>query len=79
MHMKLDAYLSKNNISQADFADSIGVTQGMVYQWINKDRPVTPIKCVEIENKTNGQVSRKDLRPDDWKRIWPELVHKKAA
>lgn len=77
--MKLDTYLTKFEISQSDFANSIGVTQGMVYQWINKDRPVTPIKCVEIEKQTKGHVTRKDLRPDDWKKIWPELAMKKAA
>lgn len=30
--------------------------------------------CVAIEQATDGAVTRKDLRPDDWHRIWPELV-----
>ena len=29
--------------------------------------------------ESNGQVTRKDLRPDDWESIWPELADKKAA
>jgi DNA-binding transcriptional regulator YdaS (Cro superfamily) len=29
---------------------------------------------VAIEQVTNGAVTRKDLRPDDWHLIWPELV-----
>lgn len=35
--------------------------------------------CVAIERATNGQVTRKDLRPDDWRLIWPELVDQEAS
>jgi len=31
-------------------------------------------ECVAIERATGGVVTRKDLRPDDWWKIWPELV-----
>lgn len=31
-------------------------------------------QCVRIERITEGLVSRRDLRPDDWRDIWPELV-----
>lgn len=41
-------------------AESLGQTLG-------------PEKCVLIERFSNGKVSRKDLRPHDWMRIWPEL------
>ena len=30
--------------------------------------------AVALEKATGGQVSRRDLRPDDWHLIWPELV-----
>lgn len=29
--------------------------------------------CVSIEQESKGAVTRKDLRPDDWGDIWPEL------
>lgn len=32
------------------------------------------VVCVSIERETRGQVTRRDLRPDDWRDIWPELV-----
>ena len=32
-----------------------------------------PEHCAVIEARTG--VSRRDLRPDDWHRIWPELVN----
>jgi DNA-binding transcriptional regulator YdaS (Cro superfamily) len=29
--------------------------------------------AARTESATEGKVTRKDLRPDDWKQIWPEL------
>lgn len=37
-----------------------------------KERGVPIERCVAIERLTN--VSRRDLRPDDWEDIWPELA-----
>jgi DNA-binding transcriptional regulator YdaS (Cro superfamily) len=71
--MNLTKYLEIKQISQSDFAKSIDVSPGMLSQWLSGHRPIAPAKCVSIEQTTNGQVSRKDLRPDDWKSIWPEL------
>lgn len=77
--MNIQDYLKAFEITQTKFADDIGVSVSMVGQWISNHRPVTPEKCVAIEKLTNGKVSRKDLRPDDWQLIWPELSTKKAA
>jgi DNA-binding transcriptional regulator YdaS (Cro superfamily) len=35
--------------------------------------PISPERCVDIERETDREVTRQDLRPDDWARIWPEL------
>ena len=35
--------------------------------------------CVDIERATGGAVMRWDLRPDDWRRIWPELADRADA
>lgn len=37
-------------------------------------REPSPELCVSIERATDGAVTRRDLRPDDWDRIWPELI-----
>lgn len=37
-------------------------------------RKPSPELCVDIERATDGAVTRRDLRPSDWWRIWPELV-----
>lgn len=70
--MNLSEYLENN--PRAELASAIGVSLGMISQWVNKTRPVSTERCVSIEKATNGQVTRKDLRPDDWAVIWPELL-----
>lgn len=39
-----------------------------------KNGKVPPERCPAIESATGGAVTRRDLRPDDWWLIWPELV-----
>lgn len=34
--------------------------------------------CVRIERESFGAVTRRDLRPDDWHEIWPELAEQEA-
>jgi DNA-binding transcriptional regulator YdaS (Cro superfamily) len=52
----------------------IGVSPSYVSQLIAGDRPIPVERCPEIERATSGAVTRRDLRPDDWHLIWPELV-----
>lgn len=65
--------------SKSALANLIGVAPSFVNQWINGDRPVPIPTCVVIEQATNGAVTRKELRPDDWKAIWPELANPRKA
>lgn len=52
----------------------LDVTVQAVCFWRDGKRSL-PIKhCAAIEQATNGKVTRKDLRPDDWAQIWPELI-----
>lgn len=70
--MKLNTYFKTN--MQISFAAALNVTPGMVSHWVSGRRPVNPAQCVLIEQVTEGSVTRKDLRPDDWHLIWPELI-----
>lgn len=73
--MDLDAYLSlPNSCSAIDLARRIGVPPSLLSQWRLKVRPVPIWRCVPIERLTDGAVTRRDLRPDDWYLIWPELA-----
>ncbi len=58
---------------------ALGVTKGAVSQWKGAERRVPIIHCAVIEKLTGGVVSRRELRPDDWQQIWPELTQSEAA
>lgn len=60
-------------------AHLIGVSPAAVNQWISGHRPVPVERCVAIERATHGQVTRKDLRPNDYSLIWPELADSEAS
>lgn len=62
--MQLHDYLESESISQAVFAKRVGVTQGMVWQWLRGVRRVSAEKVLTIEEATNGKVSRHEIRPD---------------
>lgn len=59
---------------QAALAARIGVKQQLVWNWLNRGNAVPPEHCAAIEQATEGTVTRRDLRPEDWARIWPELA-----
>ena len=60
--------------SEKALADWLGVTKAAVWQWKQEGRK-TPIEhCPEIERRTGGAVTRRELRPNDWQTIWPELA-----
>lgn len=59
---------------QTALAIAVEVRQPTVSEWARGLRPVPIERCVAIEKVTSGAVTRRDLRPDDWWRIWPELI-----
>lgn len=65
--------------SQAKLAAELGIKPPTLSQMISGDRPVPINKCVAIEFLTNRQVTRKDLRPNDWHLIWPELGNRRRS
>lgn len=63
---------------QASFAQRCGTTVGYLRKAVSVGQLLKAVVCVAIERETRGQVTRKDLRPDDWQDIWPELVESSA-
>ena len=59
--------------SQAALARAVGVKPPVIQQWLKGQRPIPAVRCVAIEQATHGDVTRQELRPDDWKKLWPEL------
>ena len=59
---------------QTALAAELRVSAAMVWQWGNGRRPVPIEYGAAIERATGGAVTRRDLWPDAWGDIWPELI-----
>jgi len=53
-----------HGLGQAEFARSLGVTQGLVSQWVNQTTRITAERAVQI-HQVHG-VPLSDIRPDLW-------------
>ena len=61
-------------VGAANLARLLDVSPQAISSVKKGDRPVPISWCPEIEKATLGKVGRKELRPNDWFRLWPELV-----
>lgn len=60
--------------ARAAIAAKAGVSDAYLYQCLTGRRSMSPADAVRVESESGGVVRRWDLRPDDWPRIWPELI-----
>lgn len=51
-----------------ELAEKLGISRSFLSQLASGKAPISPVRCVEIENETYGNVTRKDLRPVDWEK-----------
>jgi DNA-binding transcriptional regulator YdaS (Cro superfamily) len=78
--MDIRTYLCTQERGAAtQLADALGVSLSFLSQMASGTAAISPARCVAIEQATGGAVTRRDLRPDDWRLIWPELAQKAAA
>lgn len=68
--MNLLDFFREKNLSQAEMARRLKISQSQLWHFTHGIRPVPAKYCKEIEKITNGRVSVKDLRPNDWQQIW---------
>ena len=73
MHLK-DYLLTEGRGAGSSLSRALEVPASLVSDWANENRPVPVERCAAIEQATNGAVTRQDLRPSDWQKIWPELA-----
>jgi DNA-binding transcriptional regulator YdaS (Cro superfamily) len=63
--MQLVDYIkSTPKVTQASFAEALGVSQGLVWQWLNGRTKITAERAKQIEKLTQGAVMRHELLPD---------------
>lgn len=55
----------------AECETTVGHLNNIAYGY----RPASPTLAVLIEKNSKGAVTRQALRPGDWSKIWPELIH----
>jgi len=60
-------------------ASAIGVRQSAISNWKARGTMPNAAYCFAIERATNGLVTRRDLRPNDWWAIWPELAEQEPT
>lgn len=78
--MNLKTYLSELERGGASrLAEALGVSISYLSQMAAGTAAISPARCVAIEQATAGAVTRRDLRPDDWAQIWPEMAHSNQA
>lgn len=62
----------------AALAERVGVAASAPSMWKSRGG-VPPAHCAAVEAACGGVVKRWHLRPDDWHRIWPELIGAEGA
>jgi DNA-binding transcriptional regulator YdaS (Cro superfamily) len=64
----LQKYMQTHQLNQSQFAEKVGVNQGLVSMWLNKKVRMTPQWVLQVERVTGGELSRYELRPDIYPR-----------
>ena len=74
-----DYLLAKGRGAGSSLSRALEVPASLISDWANENRPIPIERCAAIEQATNGAVTRQDLRPSDWQKIWPEIAEKDGA
>lgn len=74
-----DFLLNKSLEQRIEFASRCGTTWPFLRNVAYGYRVLGEKACVRVESESMGEVSRKDLRPDDWHEIWPELIQQQRS
>jgi len=77
--VKLAEYLTAERGRTVRVARLAGLAPAFLSQIANDIRTAPADHCPAIERACDYIVRRWDLRPDDWHRIWPELIGTEGA
>jgi DNA-binding transcriptional regulator YdaS (Cro superfamily) len=72
--MKLKDWTGQERGRALMLARELKVSASWVSDWCQEKKTVPPALAVNVERLTNFEVRRQDMRPDDWRAIWPELA-----
>lgn len=71
--MNLKTYLSQKRGRAAALAKAIGAHAPDISRWAEGTRPIPTDYGAPIETATGGLVTRREMFPDKWRTVWPEL------
>ena len=72
---ELRTYLATLSLPERQaFAARCGTTLGYLRKLISLGLPPREKLCTRIEVESACAVTRRHLRPDDWRAIWPEMA-----
>jgi DNA-binding transcriptional regulator YdaS (Cro superfamily) len=79
--MDLKTYIKDlgDELSREAFAERVGTKLGHLRNVGYGLRPCAPELATAIELDSGRTLRRWDLRPEDWHRIWPELIGTEGA
>lgn len=74
--MDLKAFLKSlpDDAARETFAAKCGSSAGHLRNVSYGQRPCAPALAVAIERESGRTVTRRELCPDDWEKVWPELA-----
>lgn len=73
--MDIDTFLKLKTMTARRFAAETGMDQTFVHMIRRKIKPLPLKYAASVERVTGGLVTRKELFPDNWHLIWPELLN----
>lgn len=65
--------------SVAQVAEVLGVSKPTVYFYRDGKRRLSSDHAARLEQLCGGKVTRQQMWPVSWRRIWPELAAREAA
>lgn len=71
--MNLKTYLSQKRGRAAALAKELGAHPPDISRWADGTRPIPLDYGAPIEKATGGLVTRREMFPDKWQIVWPEL------
>ncbi|MBQ0934632.1 transcriptional regulator [Ideonella paludis] len=77
--MSLIDYLNGERGRGRAVAKAAGLSTSFLSQLARGKRPIPAEHCAPIERATGFAVMRWHMRPHDWHRVWPELLHSPGA
>jgi DNA-binding transcriptional regulator YdaS (Cro superfamily) len=76
---KLKAWADGERGRISGLSKALGLPYSFTFNIAKGKKSIPMIHAANIENFTGGAVTRKDMFPDSWERIWPELATTSTA